>query len=106
MHEYKNLPLHKQLSFYFLTSLLFHRKEIFPWEHIKLGELPGHNALGFFCWGRSLKIHVEIKRGLFTHIIYTLIELSVKSPSVSPPIPSFSGIHRSKEFLLHLGMKC
>ncbi len=32
MHEYKNLPLHKQLSFNFLTSLLFRRKEIFPWE--------------------------------------------------------------------------
>jgi hypothetical protein len=32
-HEYENLPLHKQLSFYFLASFLFHRKEIFPWEH-------------------------------------------------------------------------
>jgi hypothetical protein len=32
------------------------------WEHIKLGELPPHNTLGFFCWGRSLKIHIEIKR--------------------------------------------
>jgi hypothetical protein len=47
-----------------------------------------NNALGFFCWGRSLKIHIEIKRGLFyIYIIYTLIELSVKSPSVSPPNP-------------------
>jgi hypothetical protein len=27
-----------------------------------IGELPGHNALGFFCWGRSLKLHIEIKR--------------------------------------------
>jgi hypothetical protein len=35
------------------------------WEHIKLRELPRHNALGFFCWGRSLKIHTEIKRELF-----------------------------------------
>jgi hypothetical protein len=26
----------------------------------KLGELRGINALGFFCWGRSLKIHIEI----------------------------------------------
>jgi hypothetical protein len=60
------------------------------WEHIKLGELPGHNAPGFFCWGRSLKTHMEIKRKMFTYIIiYTLIELSVKSPSVSPPIPLF-----------------
>jgi hypothetical protein len=64
------------------------------WEHIKLGELPGDNAPGFFCWGRSLKTQIEIKRELFTYIIYTLIELSVKSPSVSPPIPSFSGIHK------------
>jgi hypothetical protein len=32
----------------------------------KIGELPWHNALGFFCWGRSLKIHRKIKRELFT----------------------------------------
>jgi hypothetical protein len=43
-------------------------REIFSmgkWEHIKLGELPRHNGLGFlfFCWGRSLKIHIEIKKG-------------------------------------------
>jgi hypothetical protein len=31
------------------------------WEHIKLGELPKHNALEFFCYGRSLKIHTETK---------------------------------------------
>jgi hypothetical protein len=37
-------------------------------EHIKLGELPWHNGLGFFCWGRSLKIHFEIKRELFTKL--------------------------------------
>jgi hypothetical protein len=30
------------------------------WEHIKMGEHPLHNALRFFCWGRSLKIHLEI----------------------------------------------
>ncbi len=35
------------------------------WEHIKLGELPQHNTLGFFCWGRSFKIRIEIKRELF-----------------------------------------
>jgi hypothetical protein len=35
------------------------------WEHIKLGELPRHNTLGFFCWGRYLTIHIEIKRELF-----------------------------------------
>jgi hypothetical protein len=40
MHEYRNLPLSKQLSFHFLASFPFCRKEIFPWEHIKLGELP------------------------------------------------------------------
>jgi hypothetical protein len=38
------------------------------WEHIKLGKLPPDNALGFFCWGRSLKIHMEIKRELFRNI--------------------------------------
>jgi hypothetical protein len=63
-HKYWNLPLWKQLSFNFLASFWFHKKEIFPWEHIKLGELPRHNTLGFFCWGRSLKIHIEIKKGL------------------------------------------
>jgi hypothetical protein len=42
MHEYRNLPLHKQLSFYFLTSFLFGKKNISigTWEHMKLGELP------------------------------------------------------------------
>jgi hypothetical protein len=64
--EYWNLPLHKQLSFYFLGSFLFPNISIGTWEHIKLGELPRHNALRFFCWGRSLKIHIEIKRELFT----------------------------------------
>jgi hypothetical protein len=44
------------------------------WEHIKLEELPRHNALGFFCswWvGRegSLKIHMEIKKGGCLHSI-------------------------------------
>jgi hypothetical protein len=30
-----------------------------------LGELPPrHNALGFFCWERSLKIHIETTRGV------------------------------------------
>jgi hypothetical protein len=38
------------------------------WEHIKLGELPRHNALGF-CWGRSLKTDIEIKRKLFTLVL-------------------------------------
>jgi hypothetical protein len=46
--------------------LLSHFIEIFPWEHIKLGELPRHNALGFFCLGRSLEIHTQIKREFFT----------------------------------------
>ncbi len=63
MHEYWN-P--KQLSFYFLASFLFGNISMGTWEHIKLGELPQHNALRFFCWGRFLKIHIEIKRELFT----------------------------------------
>jgi hypothetical protein len=45
---------------------LVHRKGISTWEHIKLGELLQHNTLGFFCCGRQLKIHIEIKRELFT----------------------------------------
>jgi hypothetical protein len=32
-HEYKTSPSVKGLSFYFLPSFSFHRKEIFPWEH-------------------------------------------------------------------------
>jgi hypothetical protein len=42
------------------------------WEHMKMGELPLHNALRFFCWGRSLKIRIEIKKELFMYggIIY------------------------------------
>jgi hypothetical protein len=35
------------------------------WEHIKLGEFPWNNALRFFCWGRPLKVHIEIKNELF-----------------------------------------
>ncbi len=30
----------------------------------KLGELPWHNAVGFFGWGRSLKIQIKKKRGV------------------------------------------
>jgi hypothetical protein len=41
-------------------------------EHIKLGELPRHNALVFFYGRRSLKIHIKIKRELFTYI-YTIL---------------------------------
>jgi hypothetical protein len=44
-YKYRNLPLHKQLFFYFHTSFPSHTKEIFPWEHgnmgtYKLGEIP------------------------------------------------------------------
>jgi hypothetical protein len=66
MSEYWNLPLHKQLSFYFLASFLFRNISMGTWEHINMGELPRHNDLRLFCWGRSLKIHIEIKRELFT----------------------------------------
>jgi hypothetical protein len=31
----------------------------------KIGEHPWHNALGFFCLGTSLKIHIEMKRELY-----------------------------------------
>jgi hypothetical protein len=38
-HKYRNLPLGKQLSSYFLA---FHEKEIFPWERrtYKIGGAP------------------------------------------------------------------
>jgi hypothetical protein len=60
-HEYMNLPLCKQLSFDILASLWFPRKDIFPrgpWDHI-IGE---RSAWERSPWGRSLRIHIEIKR--------------------------------------------
>jgi hypothetical protein len=33
------------------------------WEHRKIS--PWHNPPGFFCWGRSLKVHREMKRHSF-----------------------------------------
>jgi hypothetical protein len=48
MHKYGNLPLCKQLSFDFLTSFPFHRKEIFPWEHGNIENWgAGGASLGF-----------------------------------------------------------
>jgi hypothetical protein len=29
----------------------------------KIGELPRHNSLGLLLWGRSLKMHIKIKKG-------------------------------------------
>jgi hypothetical protein len=62
-HEFKNLLLWKQFSFYFLPSFSFPiKRNIFmgTWEHVKLGELPPqHNSLGFFYSGRSLTIHTH-----------------------------------------------
>jgi hypothetical protein len=46
---------------------------------------------------------------IFSHLkfFWHSLKLSVKSPSLSPPIPSFSGIHNKvKNFLLNLIMKC
>jgi hypothetical protein len=63
-HKYRELPLPKQVSSYFLPSFSMKRNiSMGTWEHINLGGLPQHNGLGFFCWGRSLKIYTEIKRG-------------------------------------------
>ncbi len=65
-----NLLSQKKLSFHFSASSFL--LQIFSQEHgnivYKIGELPRHDALGlgfFFCWGRSLKVHIEIKRELF-----------------------------------------
>ncbi len=49
-HEYSNLHACKQLSFYGDVGT-FKNGRMPPW----------HNALGFLCWGRSLKVHREIK---------------------------------------------
>jgi hypothetical protein len=44
MHEYENLPLHKGLSFDFLASFPFRRKEVYVptgmWGTYKIGEFP------------------------------------------------------------------
>ncbi len=53
-HKYKNLPLCKQLSFYFLASFSFRRKEIFPWEH---GNIQN--------WGSSLKFYAYVNQCFF-----------------------------------------
>jgi len=34
------------------------------WEHRKLGSSPSIHPLGFFCWGRSLKTHIENEKGV------------------------------------------
>jgi hypothetical protein len=63
-----NLPLCKQLSFDILASFWFTRKDIFPrgpWENIyKIGELLGHNTLGFFCVGEISQNTHRNKRGV------------------------------------------
>jgi len=78
------LPLTQTTLFLFPQFLPFHKKEIFPWEHGN-GELPQHNTLGFLCWGRSLKIHIETKRELFT----TLGEIHLGEHIISMDITPF-----------------
>jgi len=96
MHEYWNTPFPLTTLFlfprFFLVSLK--KRNISPgtWEHIKLGVLPGHNAPGFFCWGRSLKIHIEIKKGVVSaltklqeHIFFMPMCARVKQPITKHP---------------------
>ncbi len=91
-HKYMNLPLCKQL-FWFPPFFLISEKtniSMGTWKHIKLGELPQRNTLRFFCWGKSLKIHTQIKRELFTlwkdhplrtsHDLDCVINVTLKSP--------------------------
>jgi hypothetical protein len=88
MHENWNLAPSYTNNSLFISSDFFplHKKEIFPWEHGNR-ELPQHNALGFLCWERSLKIHIETKRELFT----TLGEIHVEEHIISiMDIPPFS----------------
>jgi hypothetical protein len=67
MHKYKNLPLRKGLSFDSLLLSHFVEDKYFHGNvgTYKIGEFPQHNTLRFFCWGRSLKIHIEIEREAF-----------------------------------------
>jgi hypothetical protein len=41
----------------------------------KIGKLCQHNGLGFFCWGRSLKIDIEVERELFTYLSGTQLRI-------------------------------
>jgi hypothetical protein len=51
-------------NFVLISWLLSHfiEKKYFHGNMYKIRELPQHNTLRFFCWWRSLKIHIEIKR--------------------------------------------
>jgi hypothetical protein len=40
------------------------------WEHIKLGELPQHNALGFFCWGEIPQNTHRNKKGVVYRALF------------------------------------
>ncbi len=54
-HEYGNLHVHEGFSFMRM------------WEQIEIGSLiPWYDALGFFSWGRSLKIHRKKRRVICT----------------------------------------
>lgn len=53
-HEHGNLHAHKGFSFMRMM-----------WEHMEIGSLiPWYDALGFFSWGRSLKIHRKKRRAI------------------------------------------
>jgi hypothetical protein len=58
-HEYRNLHTCKQLSFYGNVG-----------THKNRRISPSHNALGFFSWGRSLKVHREIKKQSFMYNLH------------------------------------
>jgi hypothetical protein len=75
-------PYVNKLSFYFLSSFPFCEKEIFPWKRGNIKD----SALGFFCWGRYLKIHIR------ELLMLSQWNNSVKRNVVakSPPIAIFS----------------
>jgi hypothetical protein len=78
MSTRKSPLLGKQLFKKIPLSFVFCEKEIFLWERGNIfkkiwggwggGELPRHNGLGLLLllwwWGRSLKIHIEIEKGV------------------------------------------
>jgi hypothetical protein len=70
MHEYWNLPLRKQLSFNFLASFPFYKKEIISWEHGNIrtyiigGAPPAYRPRVSSAVVDPSKMHIAIKREL------------------------------------------
>ncbi len=65
-----------------------------------------HQAKGHFSWNYPSSTNIfQAKKKEFNIFLHSW-KLSLKSPSLSPPILSFSGIHKVRKFLWNLIMKC